>query len=358
MLYKRTIRSYEITTDGIIKINDDCYDLKERTLFFVPGTGAMRLFWFFPRRLCVKDENEKTVGYYYCGVAADSKTSSDINNFIALCYVLCEAVKHDMTRKEVETEIYNKFDVVTVEFPLRDIRREFYKIGSLPIALGVLGYALSFFAFNDPSISQSEIKLLRYLSLVCIFIGLLFALIFILKYRLPEGHPEVTLEDGEAAMRLIRSRAEEFEIDPSRIGCIGFSAGGHFCSTLLTKYTSADSRPDFGILVYPVISSAYGNANTHRMLLGERLEQDGPLWTSSNNVRPDMPPVMIIACEDDKTVPVRQVKDFYEAAVSAGVQSQLHLYPKGGHGFWMRDRYRFKKETYPMILSWIKRKKY
>lgn len=181
---------------------------------------------------------------------------------------------------------------------------------------------------------------------------------FILKYRLPEGNPEVTLEDGEAAMRLVRSRAEEFGIDPHRIGIIGFSAGGHFCSTLVTKYTSPESRPDFAILVYPVISSAYGNANTHRMLLGERLEQDGPLWTSSNNVRSDMPPVMIIACEDDKTVPVAQVKDFYEAMVSVGAQAQLHMYPKGGHGFWMRDRYLYKQETYPMVLNWIKAKKH
>ena len=179
---------------------------------------------------------------------------------------------------------------------------------------------------------------------------------FILKYRLPEGHPEVTLEDGEAAIRLIRSRAEEFGIDAHRLGIIGFSAGGHFCSTLLTKYSSAETRPDFGVLVYPVISSAYGNARTHSMLLGERLEQDGPLWTSSNNVRSDMPPVMILACEDDKTVPVAQVKDFYEAMVSVGAQAQLHMYPQGGHGFWMRDRYRFKEETYPMVLNWIKAK--
>lgn len=181
---------------------------------------------------------------------------------------------------------------------------------------------------------------------------------FILKYRLPEGHPEVTLEDGEAAMRLLRSRAAEFGIDPHRIGVIGFSAGGHFTSTLLTKYTSAETRPDFGVLVYPVISSAYSNARTHRMLLGERLEQDGPLWTSSNNVRSDMPPVMILACEDDKAVPVAQVKEFYEAMVSVGAQAQLHMYPHGGHGFWMRDRYRFKEETYPMVLNWIKSRNY
>ena len=181
---------------------------------------------------------------------------------------------------------------------------------------------------------------------------------FILKYRLPEGHPEVTLEDGQAAVRLLRERASEFGIDPHRIGVIGFSAGGHFCSTLLTKYTDPQSRPDFGILVYPVISSAYANASTHLQLLGDRLEAEGPLWTSSNCVRPDMPPALILACEDDKTVPVAQVKAFYEAMVSVGASAQLHLYPRGGHGFWMRDRYAFKQETYPMVLAWIKAKKH
>ncbi len=181
---------------------------------------------------------------------------------------------------------------------------------------------------------------------------------FILKYRLPDGHPEVTLEDGEAAMDYIRSHASEYGIDPHRIGIIGFSAGGHFCSTLVTKYTSEKTRPDFGILVYPVISSKYGNANTHRKLLGERLEEDGPLWTSTNNVHSGMPPVMLVACEDDKTVPVAQVKEFYEALVKSGVPAQFHLYPNGGHGFWMRDRYRYKTETYPMILNWIKSKRH
>ena len=191
MLRKRTIKHYEISVEGVIKINDDVFDLREKTLFFVPATGVMRLFWFFPRRLCVKDEYEKTLKYYYCGVAADSKTSSEVEGFIGLCYVVCETVKQDITKKEVQTEIYHKFDVVTVELPLRAIRREFYKIGSLPIALGIIGYALSFFAFNDPSISQGEIKHLRYLSLVCIFIGLMFALTFILKYRFTPKKIEV-----------------------------------------------------------------------------------------------------------------------------------------------------------------------
>ena len=67
---------------------------------------------------------------------------------------------------------------------------------------------------------------------------------------------------------------------------------------------------------------------------------------------------MLVACEDDKSVPVAQVKEFYEAMVKVGAPAQLHLYPKGGHGFWMRDRYTFKQETYPMILKWIKKDKH
>ena len=177
---------------------------------------------------------------------------------------------------------------------------------------------------------------------------------FILKYRLPEGHPEWTMEDGETAISLIRSRAAEFGINPRNIGCIGYSAGGHFCSSLVTRYSSKQSRPDYGILVYPVISWKFGNAGTHEKLLGDALETRGAEWTATNNVRKDMPPVMIVACEDDKTVPVKQSKELYEAMVAAGVPAQLHLYPAGGHGFWMRDRYRYKDETYPMVLSWIK----
>jgi acetyl esterase/lipase len=177
---------------------------------------------------------------------------------------------------------------------------------------------------------------------------------FILKYRLPEGRPETTLEDGEAAIRLIRSRAEEFGINPHKVGIMGFSAGGHFCSSILTKFSSEETRPDFGILVYPVISYEYDNAGTHARLLGDNLEKDGPAWTATNNIRDDMPPVMLLACEDDRTVPIRQLKDFYDSMAARHLPVQMHLYPTGGHGFWMKDRFRHKKECYPLVVNWIK----
>ena len=177
---------------------------------------------------------------------------------------------------------------------------------------------------------------------------------FILKYRLPDGNPDVILEDGRAAIETIRKNAEKFGVNPDEIGVMGFSAGGHFSATLLTQYGSVSARPDFGILVYPVISSEYDNAATFANLLGDNAGAAGHEWDADRNVHENMPPVMIVMCEDDASVPVAQVKSFYEAAVAKDVKIQMHLYPEGGHGFWMRDRYRYGDETYPMIISWIK----
>ena len=98
----------------------------------------------------------------------------------------------------------------------------------------------------------------------------------------------------------------------------------------------------------------YDNAETAKCLLGDRLEAEKYQWTSNNFVRKDMPSTMIVMCADDKAVPTQQVRDFYTNAIEKGADVQLHFYPKGGHGFWMRDRYKYGSTTYPMIISWIK----
>lgn len=175
---------------------------------------------------------------------------------------------------------------------------------------------------------------------------------FILKYRLPNGNPEVVLEDGRRAVELVRENAEKYGI--KKLGIIGFSAGGHFVSTVITKFETKQQKPDFAILVYPVTSMYYDNAETAKCLLGDRLEAEKYQWTSNNFVRKDMPSTMIVMCADDKAVPTQQVRDFYTNAIEKGADVQLHFYPKGGHGFWMRDRYKYGSTTYPMIISWIK----
>jgi acetyl esterase/lipase len=170
---------------------------------------------------------------------------------------------------------------------------------------------------------------------------------FVLKYRLgPAGyHHPAMLQDGAWAVRLVRARAGEWNLDPKRIGIMGSSAGGHLASTLLTRFDagnpeSADpierqgSRPDLGILCYPVITMGqYGHAGSRTNLLGQNPSPE--LLSELSNelhVRNDTPPCFIWHTYEDKTSPVENSFQFAEALRKAGVPFDLHIYQKGAHG--------------------------
>jgi acetyl esterase/lipase len=159
------------------------------------------------------------------------------------------------------------------------------------------------------------------------------------------GHP-APLQDAQRAVRMVRANASEWNIDPNKIGIMGFSAGGHLVSTVITQFDGGDqsssdriarmsSRPDYAILCYPVISM--GSRFTHRgsevNLLGEKasgetLEQ----FASQRNVRNDTPPTFLMHTVEDKPVPVENSLVFYQAMVAKGVPGELHVYQKGPHG--------------------------
>lgn len=170
---------------------------------------------------------------------------------------------------------------------------------------------------------------------------------FVLKYRLGSNgyrHPAM-LEDAARALRIVRSRATEWQLDPHRIGIMGSSAGGHLASTLLTHFDAGDpqakdpvervsSRPDIGILCYPVITMGpLTHAGSKRNLLGENpppelVEQlSNELQVTSNT-----PPCFIWHTVADTTVKVENSLMFAEALRKAGVPFDLHLYERGGHG--------------------------
>jgi acetyl esterase/lipase len=172
---------------------------------------------------------------------------------------------------------------------------------------------------------------------------------FVLRYRLPgDGyrHP-VPLLDAERALRLVRSRAAEWKIDPAKIGIMGFSAGGHLAATLETHFdagnpSAADAvdrvscRPDFAVLVYPVISMKAGitHQGSKDNLLGPN--PDPKLVESLSDetqVTPQTPPTVIAVATDDEIVPVANSRLMYAALQKAGVASVLQEYPHGGHGF-------------------------
>ncbi len=176
---------------------------------------------------------------------------------------------------------------------------------------------------------------------------------FLLKYRLPSDETMIDktigpLQDAQRAIQLVRQRAGEWGVDAGKIGILGFSAGGHLASTAGTHFDHSvidnpagiSLRPDFMILLYPVISfnDSIGHRGSRDNLLGK---QPSPAmitaYSNELQVTPRTPPAFIVHAEDDKTVPVVNSLYFYEALVKNHVPSELHVYPKGGHGFGMHN---------------------
>ena len=170
---------------------------------------------------------------------------------------------------------------------------------------------------------------------------------FVLKYRLgPRYHHPIELGDAQRAIRIVRARAQEFAVQPDRIGMMGFSAGGHLASTAATHFDSgkadatdpidrAGSRPDFLILGYPVISTdpAIAHASSVRNLLGE--SPDPKLLEDLSNdlrVTAQTPPTFIFQTNADTTVPAENSVRFYLALRKAKVPAEMHIFENGAHG--------------------------
>ena len=172
---------------------------------------------------------------------------------------------------------------------------------------------------------------------------------FILKYRLPVHgyrHP-VPLLDAQRAMRLVRSRAAEWNIDPARVGVMGFSAGGHLVTTLETHFDSGNPgapdpvdrhscRPDFAVPVYALISMKGDLAHRGSLenLLGPKA--DPALIENLSNetqVTPQTPPTLLVHAVDDDVVSIEHSRIMYAALQKAGVSTRLDEYPTGRHGF-------------------------
>ncbi len=174
---------------------------------------------------------------------------------------------------------------------------------------------------------------------------------FILKSRLQDwGHP-APLQDVLRALRLVRSRAVEFGVRPDRIGVMGSSAGGHLAASASTLFEHADgrtgaaldavsARPDFAVLVYPVITlmPPAAHPGSRKALLGEQPEPALlTLLSVEQQVTPATPPTLLLHTQFDKTVPVDNSLLHYQALTRAGVPAELYVLEQGGHGIGMRD---------------------
>jgi acetyl esterase/lipase len=176
----------------------------------------------------------------------------------------------------------------------------------------------------------------------------------VLKYRLPtEGHvngKDVPLQDAQRAIRLIRKNAESWGIDPSKVGAMGFSSGGHVVSRLGTMYNrksyepidgadALDTRPDFMALIYPVISldPEIGHMGSRTALLGQNSsKEERDELSAERHVSKETPPSFICHANDDPSVMPENSISFYQSLRKAGVSAELHIFSKGKHGFGIR----------------------
>lgn len=189
---------------------------------------------------------------------------------------------------------------------------------------------------------------------------------FVLKYRLPDDNTMLDkktgpLQDAQQAIKVARENASKWGINPNKIGIMGFSAGGHLASTAATRFSPAlvenssntSLRPDFQVLVYPVISMQDNltHAGSKQQLLGSNPDQVVlDLFSSELQVDENTPPAYITHAADDKLVDVDNSINYFEQLRKHGVSVEMHIYPKGGHGFVFG-----MKDWMDPLFVWMKR---
>lgn len=190
---------------------------------------------------------------------------------------------------------------------------------------------------------------------------------FVLKYRLPSDRimQDKTigpLQDVQRAIQLVRQKASEWNVNPAMVGVIGFSAGGHLASSAGTHFQNPviapagnlNLRPDFMMLIYPVITfGEAGHRGSARNLLGDQPDQTQlDLYSNEKQVGPNTPVTFIVQAQDDKTVSIQNSLLFYNALLKANVKTEMLLYPGGGHGFGLNNK-TTKDDWFDHALNWL-----
>ncbi len=178
----------------------------------------------------------------------------------------------------------------------------------------------------------------------------------VLKYRMPHGRCEVPLQDVTRAMSISRDRISDWVKGRADIGIMGFSAGGHLASTALVNLKGR-LRPDFGILVYPVITmdAQVTHGGSRANLLGKHpSEESVARFSSELHVTPDTPPVLLFHCTDDPAVKPENSILFYEALKKNGVPAELHIFDKGGHSWGISNMgFAYYDEYHEIMERWL-----
>ena len=188
----------------------------------------------------------------------------------------------------------------------------------------------------------------------------------VVKYRLPNGQCKVPHSDVENAFRYCRAHADEWGV--KQIGVMGFSAGGHLAGTTSTKWTEEQTRPDFSVLIYPVITMEKGftHQGTREKLITKKAEWKehmAEVYSLETQVTRFTPPTFLALCSDDFVVPAENSLRYYNQLINLDVPAEMHIWPKGAHGWgFSSEKFRGKgndkfayarNEFYASLKRWL-----
>ena len=175
----------------------------------------------------------------------------------------------------------------------------------------------------------------------------------VLHYRMPYGKHEIPLSDAHQAIRYMRKHADQWGI--KQLGIMGSSAGGHLASTAATHFTE-ETRPDFQILFYPVVTmSDYTHQGSKDNLLGKNPSEElVKLYSNELQVNENTPPAFIMHSSDDTVVPVLNSINYYLAICKHGVPASMHFYPVGGHGWGYNENFPYKSQWKAEMEKWLR----
>jgi acetyl esterase/lipase len=192
----------------------------------------------------------------------------------------------------------------------------------------------------------------------------------ILKYRLPSDQIMIDksigpLQDAQEAMRVIRRNAAEWKINPKKIGVIGFSAGGHLASTISTHYAekvydvkdNISAKPDFSLLIYPVISldTTITHRGTRNNLLGLKPDpKQVQRFSNELQINAETPPAFLVHSSDDKAVPAMNSIVYFRGLQKNNIPAELHIFQKGGHGYGLSPNGGTESSWPDLCIRWLK----
>ena len=178
----------------------------------------------------------------------------------------------------------------------------------------------------------------------------------VLKYRMPNGHKEVPLEDAVEALRIMRRNAADLRIDPAKVGIMGFSAGGHLAA-YTSNFAPEGEKPAFSILFYPVITGEDGlchKGSFDNLLGADATAAQRAEYSLETRVTRSTPPALLLLSDHDTVVPPISSTRYYNALKKHGIKASMHIYPEGWHGWGISPDFPYRDAWQASLFDWLK----